>query len=238
LRRTAARTLCVREQITLSPDRSRRFSGRKAGPMGTSDEGRAFNSSVPETSVDRSGILRGAAVQMCVELVAKTSTVHAGWQATGCVCRRLSVSRETLLVGVSRETATSRRVCRCSVRSEHLLCGFWQRGLAAGPTAELSAWEGNRRCRLFWRPATISARGPSRGLRSKARPIAVPGCARRVPTIPPRRNQASRAARIPDRTIPSKVPAPPIDSMPTGTRVMSFRCSRSAPTSGPRIPAT
>src|SRR2546428_7428642 len=38
--------------------------------------------------------------------------------------------------------------------------------------------------------------------------------------------------------MPSKVPAPPMLTMPLSIRSMSRRCSRSAPTSGPATPAT
>ncbi len=50
--------------------------------------------------------------------------------------------------------------------------------------------------------------------------------------------QAKSAAKKLESTIPSNVPAPPIESMPTGTRVMWRKWSRSAPTRGPSTPAT
>src|SRR5215471_6214906 len=43
---------------------------------------------------------------------------------------------------------------------------------------------------------------------------------------------------IPESTMPSKVPAPPMLAMPVPIRRASAKCSRSAPTSGPATPAT
>ena len=42
---------------------------------------------------------------------------------------------------------------------------------------------------------------------------------------------------MPDSTMPSNVPAPPMESMPVETRMMSFKCNKSAPINGPATPA-
>ena len=41
---------------------------------------------------------------------------------------------------------------------------------------------------------------------------------------------------MPDRTMPSKVPAPPMLAMPTALCSISLRCSKSAPMTGPATP--